>query len=53
MSKYKRRKPRSKVKCNICTDNRVGNSGQADRKSDKVRKQKIKEQINENNEQGN
>jgi len=25
--KYKRKKPRRQVKCNLCTDNRLGNGG--------------------------
>ena len=36
---HKRKKPRTKVRCTMCTNNRIGNSSKADRKSDKVRKQ--------------
>jgi hypothetical protein len=37
--KYKRKKPRTKVRCTMCTNNRIVNSSKADRKADKVRKQ--------------
>lgn len=41
--RYKRKKPRRKVKCDMCTDARAGNSASQDRKQDKVGKQHIEE----------
>lgn len=43
MSHYKRRKPRRKVKCNLCTPHRVGNKGAEKKKQIKVADEKMKE----------